>query len=202
MLKALSLLYLFTDESFRETAELSIARSSSTMLCAGTRLRRVVDTISWSVKGRSNDPAATFKEALDASHRAVELDPRIRLRCGGGPRYPFLAERPTEAVDFFNRRLRSTKIRIRLGYERIDLRYQGRPDEALERLRNVWRLSPYEPMNFYFWIVAGIAEFVAGRYDEAIAWLKSQRANPGLRLLCECSLRRAPFPEIRPPRGK
>ena len=57
--------------------------------------------------------------------------------------------------------------------------YQGRPDDALERLRNVWRLSPFEPLNFYFWIVAGIAEFVAGRYDEAIAWLrKSQRANP------------------------
>ena len=55
----------------------------------------------------------------------------------------------------------------------------GRADEALERLRNVWRLSPFDPLNFYFWIVAGIAEFVAGRYDEAIAWLrKSKRANP------------------------
>jgi predicted Zn-dependent protease len=55
----------------------------------------------------------------------------------------------------------------------------GRPDEALERLQNVWRLNPFDPLNFYFWIVAGIAEFIAGRYAEAIAWLrKSTRANP------------------------
>jgi hypothetical protein len=34
-------------------------------------------------------------------------------------------------------------------------------------------------MNFYFWIVAGITEFVAGRYGECIAWTrKSHRANP------------------------
>ena len=57
--------------------------------------------------------------------------------------------------------------------------YLGRADEAVERLRNVWRLSPFDPLNFYFWIVAGIAEFVAGRYAEAMAWLrKSKRANP------------------------
>ena len=47
------------------------------------------------------------------------------------------------------------------------------------RLQNVWRLNPFDPLNFYFWIVAGIAEFVAGRYDEAIAWMrKCKRANP------------------------
>ncbi len=57
--------------------------------------------------------------------------------------------------------------------------YLGRADDALDRLQNVWRLSPYDPLNFYFWIVAGIAEFVAGRHDEAIAWArKSSRANP------------------------
>jgi tetratricopeptide (TPR) repeat protein len=64
----------------------------------------------------------------------------------------------------------------------LTLAYLGRPDEALERLENVWRLNPFDPFNFYFWIVAGIAEFVAGRYDEAIVWLrKSRRANPRFR---------------------
>ena len=33
-------------------------------------------------------------------------------------------------------------------------------------------------LNFFFWTVAGIAEFVAGRYDQAIGWLrKAQRTN-------------------------
>ena len=45
--------------------------------------------------------------------------------------------------------------------------FLGRPDEALERLRNAWRLSPFDPLNFFFCTVAGIAEFVAGRYDQA-----------------------------------
>jgi tetratricopeptide (TPR) repeat protein len=57
--------------------------------------------------------------------------------------------------------------------------FLGRPDEALERLRNAWRLSPFDPLNFWFCTVAGIAEFVAGRYDQAIGWLrKAQRLNP------------------------
>src|SRR5215467_15185971 len=49
--------------------------------------------------------------------------------------------------------------------------YLGRPDEALDRLRNAWRLSPFDPLSFFFWGVAGFAEFLAGRYDEALVWL-------------------------------
>jgi tetratricopeptide (TPR) repeat protein len=48
----------------------------------------------------------------------------------------------------------------------------------MERLRNAWRLSPFDPLNFWFCTVAGIAEFVASRYDQAIGWLrKAQRMN-------------------------
>ena len=50
---------------------------------------------------------------------------------------------------------------------------------GLERLRNAWRLSPFDPLNFWFCTVAGIAEFLAGRHDQAIGWLrKAQRLNP------------------------
>ena len=49
----------------------------------------------------------------------------------------------------------------------------------MERLRNAWRLSPFDPLNFFYWTVAGIAEFVAGRYDQGVGWLqKARRANP------------------------
>ena len=40
-------------------------------------------------------------------------------------------------------------------------------------------LSPFDPFNYFFLVGAGLAEFIAGRYDEAIGWLrKTIRANP------------------------
>ena len=34
-------------------------------------------------------------------------------------------------------------------------------------------------MNFFFCTVAGLADFVAGRYDQAVGWLrKAERLNP------------------------
>src|SRR5690349_10176934 len=65
-----------------------------------------------------------------------------------------------------------------MGHQRIDLllsRPTGRSARApAQRLR----LSPYDPLNFWFCTVAGLAEFVAGRYDQAIGWLrKAQRLN-------------------------
>jgi tetratricopeptide (TPR) repeat protein len=87
---------------------------------------------------------------------------------------------PEEALDLFDHALAlNQNSAFAWGLSALTLAYLGRPDEALERLQNVWRLNPFDPLNFYFWIVAGIAEFVAGRYDEAIVWLRrSRRANP------------------------
>ena len=82
-----------------------------------------------------------------------------------------------------NRPWRSTRTRpSQLGAGRLTTALPRGCREALERLQNVFRVSiPFfsDPLNFYFWIVAGIAQFVAGRYGEAIAWLrKCKRANP------------------------
>ena len=46
------------------------------------------------------------------------------------------------------------------GYQRFEVMDEiagdvGR-DEARERLRNVWQLAPFDPLNFFFWIIAGI----------------------------------------------
>ena len=45
----------------------------------------------------------------------------------------------------------------------------------MERLQNVRRLNPFDPLNFYFCIIAGIAQFVAVRYSEAGSWLRKCR---------------------------
>jgi tetratricopeptide (TPR) repeat protein len=101
----------------------------------------------------------------------------------------FLAGNPAAAADMFERSLQLNKnSAFAWGLSAITSCYLGRPDDALERLRNAWRLSPFDPLRFFFWGVAGFAEFLAGRYEESLAWLqKSRRENPG-HLACHRNL--------------
>jgi hypothetical protein len=49
---------------------------------------------------------------------------------------------------------------------------------ATRSSRSRFARTPFDPLNFFFCTVAGIAELVAGRYDQAIGWLrKAQRLN-------------------------
>ena len=65
------------------------------------------------------------------------------------------------------------------GMSGITFGYLNEPEAALDRFRRAWRLSPFDPYNYFFLVGAGLAEFIAGRYDEAIGWLrKTIRANP------------------------
>ncbi len=195
VLKALAKLYLFTEDSFNETGALIDRAIELTGVCAGTCYR------AWRInfvigEGRSKDLTSDIERALDASQRAISLDSGDPFAlCVAGHVLSFMAKRPSEAVDLFDQALAlNQNSAFGWGLSALTFSYLGRSDEAVERLRNVWRLSPYDPMNFYFWIVAGIAEFVAGRYGEAIAWLKrSRRANPrftpALRMLAaSCAL--------------
>jgi TolB-like protein/class 3 adenylate cyclase/Tfp pilus assembly protein PilF len=181
VLKALSLLYLFTDESFRQTAELLDRAIALDPSYAQAHAYVAWWYNFWVGENRSSDPTADKQRALDMALRAVELDPEDAFALTVAAHLTaFFAKRPNEAFELFNNALKiNENSTFAWGMSALTCAYQGRADDALERLRNVWRLSPFEPLNFYFWIVAGIAEFVAGRYDEAVAWLrKSQRANP------------------------
>ena len=180
VLKALSQLYLFTDESFRATAALlerAIALDPSYAQAYAYTAWRLNFLLG---EGRSPDPEVDTRRALEASRRAIELDPEDAFALTVAAHIlSFLGGRPGEAVELFESALKlDENSAFAWALSALTCAYRGRPDEAVERLRNVWRLSPFDPLNFYFWIVAGIAEFVAGRYDEAVAWLrKSKRAN-------------------------
>jgi TolB-like protein/class 3 adenylate cyclase/Tfp pilus assembly protein PilF len=181
LLKALSQLYLFTHESYREAGELferAIALDPS--------YAQAYAHLAWWLnfrigEGWSPDPEADRTRAIEVSQRAIGLDPEDPYALAvAGHILSFIGRKPEQAVDLFEQALAMNQnSAFAWGLSALTAAYLGRADEALDRLQNVWRLNPFDPLNFYFWIVAGIAEFVAGRYDEAIAWLrKCKRANP------------------------
>lgn len=184
ILKAMSRLYKFTDESFRETDELierSIALDPSYAQAYAYKAWRLNFLFG---ESRSKDPAADRKSALEAAEHALELDPDDPFTiCVTAQLQAFTMKNLDYANDLFDRALAlDENSAFAWGLSALTRAYLGDPEDALERLQSHWRLNPYDPLNFYFWIVAGIAEFVAGRYSESIAWTrKSSRANPNFR---------------------
>lgn len=181
VLKAMSRLYEFTPESFQETGELlerAIALDASYAQACAYMAWWFVFRIG---EGQSPDPEADRARALAVSQRAIELDPEDAfVLTVAGHVISFLKRKPTEAVELFDAALLlNQNSAFAWALSAVTAAYLGRADEAIDRLQNVWRISPFDPLNFFFWIAAGIAEFVGGRYDEAVAWLrKSRRANP------------------------
>jgi TolB-like protein/class 3 adenylate cyclase/Tfp pilus assembly protein PilF len=181
VLKALSRLYQFTEESYREAGEL-LERA----IALDPSYAQAHAYLAWWLnfrigEGRSPDPEGDKARALAVSRRAIEIDPEDPFALAVAAHLlAFLAHKLEDAEDLFEQALAlNQNSAFAWALSALTFAYLGRPDEALERLQNAWRLNPFDPLNFYTWIVAGIAEFVAGRYDEAIAWLrKSKRANP------------------------
>jgi adenylate cyclase len=181
VLKAMALFYLFTSESYQAAGEL-LERA----IALDPSYAQAYAYLAWWLnfrigEGWSLNPDADRARALTVSQRAIELDREDAFVLAvGGHVLAFLGRKPREAIDLFDQALAiNQNSAFAWGLSALTLSYLGRPDEALERLQNVWRLNPFDPLNFYFWITSGIAEFVAGRYAEAIAWLrKSRRANP------------------------
>ena len=181
VLRAMSLLYFFTPESYQEAGDL-LERA----IALDPTYAQAHAYLAWWLnfrigEGWSEDSTSDSERALLLSRRAVELDREDPFALAvAGHLLSFVGRSPQEALELFEQALAlNQNSPFAWGLSALTLAYLGRADEGLERLQNVWRLNPFDPLNFYFWIVAGIAEFVAGRYDEAIGWLrKSRRASP------------------------
>ena len=131
---------------------------------------------------RSKATERDLTMALVTAQKALQLDSTDAFALAvAAHAESFLGNRPESATEMFERSLQLNKnSAFAWAISAITCCYLGRPEEALDRLRNAWRLSPFDPLRFFFWGVAGFAEFIAGRYDEALSWLlKARRDNLG-----------------------
>jgi len=132
-------------------------------------------------EGLLPDDQSTPSLAEAASRRAMALDDQDAFVITvAGHVESVIHKQPELALELFDRALvLNENSAFAWGISAASYAYLGEAELALERLRSAWRLSPFDPLNFVFFTIAGIAEFVAGRYDPAIAWLrKARRANP------------------------
>ncbi len=144
----------------------------------------------WIAEGHSQDIPADSVRAIEHARRAVELDPEDAVALSVRSHILGLLERdPHQALELLEEALTlNENLPLAWGLSATSYAYLGDGKEARDRLLNVWRLTPYDPLNFFYWTAGGLAEFVDGQYDDAIHLLqRAQRAKPGfmacLRLL-------------------
>jgi adenylate cyclase len=180
LLRALRLLYTFNDRDFAEAGRYLERAVQLDPNYAQAHAYRAWWFNLLTGEGRSLDPATDAQNAASAAQRAVELDPEDAFCLAVAAHIQAYLHRNLDAAaEMFDRAVTlNENCAFAWGVSGSTYSFLGRPDEALARLRNAWRLSPFDPMNFFFWTVAGIAEFVAARYDQAIGWLrKAERSN-------------------------
>ena len=135
-------------------------------------------------EGRSDAPDKDRNIADRLSQRAIELDPRDAwILATAGHIQSFLHKRFAAALDMFDQALRLNPNNV-TAWSRsgTTLAYVGRGEEALERVRNAMRLSPFDHQTFSFCTTNGTASIVNGRYDEAVSWLsRALRLSPRYR---------------------
>ena len=155
-------------------------------------------------EGRSVEVSEDARLAYELGMRAVQLDPRdANVLSVAGHVLSFLKRRFTDALDLFDQALAlNPSSALAWARSATTLAYIGRGDEALERVRNACRLSPYDRHSFMYHTTSGTAALVCGRYEEAVGWLgKARRANPSyraaLRMLVAAQSLAGDLPEAR-----
>lgn len=125
-------------------------------------------------EARSPKPVDDTLRAEVAAQRAVALDPTDGLVLAIAAHVEALLQRqPEVAAEMFDRSLRlNENSAFAWGLSGATYCYLGKADEALARLENADRLNPFDPLSYFSSSAIGLAEFLGGRYDRSISWLK------------------------------
>lgn len=129
---------------------------------------------------RSKATERDFAMAPIAAQKALQLDATDAFALAVAAHVEsFLGNRPESATEMFERSLNLNKnSAFAWAISAITCCYLGRPDEALDRLRNAWRLSPFDPLKFFFWGWPGSRSSSPG--DTRRLWSGSRRPAASL----------------------
>lgn len=182
MLRGMAVLYSFNDDDvqlagrmFRRAIEIDPAYARAHAHLAWWHNLQIGE-------GRSVESSEDAQLAERHSQRAIELDPRDAWALAvAGHIQSFVRKRYSTAMELFDQALEiNPSCATAWARSATTLAYLGQADEALRRVRQAMRLSPFDQQTFSFCTTNGTASIVAGRYAEAVSWLsKARRLNPG-----------------------
>jgi TolB-like protein/Tfp pilus assembly protein PilF len=144
-------------------------------------------------EARSKDVRPDAALGREHALRAVQCDPNdAYVLAVAGHVHSLLHRKPEVGAQLFDRAIElNENSAFAWGMSGLTYCYLNKTHEAQERFARAMRLSPYDPM-IHFWIAGeGLADFLAGRYPEALVWLhKSRHVNhrfiAGMRHLITC----------------
>ena len=128
-------------------------------------------TMGWLIWGEPKEPNRLH--AMEMAQRAVEIDANdsgAHVALG----FVLLNDRRWEEAEFhYETAIRLNPNNADALVSIVDLQYlTGRPQEALQTAAKALRLNP-RPPGWYYWII-GIAQVVAGQYENAVATLSQE----------------------------
>ena len=128
----------------------------------------------------SDSPQADLREGIDAAVRAIRLDeqnPYGHYGLAVTSIHSDDLERATRAVC----RAIDLSPSFALGYIVLGMArlFSGNAEDAIEPLQHGFRLNPYDPQNFVWYNILALAQFCAGRPEEALAsTVKAAQSRP------------------------
>ena len=133
-----------------------------------------------SAEGRVALQGDESRLALDHALQAVRLDGRDALALSVAGYMLSLKKQHEQALDLYAQALAiNPSCAAAWARSGATLSYLGRCDDALTRVQQAMRLSPFDQHLFWHYTICGSACFGGGRYDESVAWLgKALRLNP------------------------
>ncbi len=132
-------------------------------------------------QGWMADPESEKHEAGRMAQAALARDPEDALALAISAHLAsYFHKECAGALELFDRSLAlNPNSQLAWGLSGITLCYVGEPKAALDRESYALRLSPFDPLTFYFTGISGFAAMLSGNYDEALAFgLKARRENP------------------------